>query len=98
MSTDDLIKDIQRWYHAQCDGDWEHDFGITIESLDNPGWRVQIDLTGTMLNGKDFEEITRLEPEIDWLHCKIDGNKFIGAGGPFNLDEILRVFLDWAKS
>lgn len=27
---------LQRWLLAQCDGDWEHGDGITIQSLDNP--------------------------------------------------------------
>ncbi len=32
---------LQRWYSAQCDGDWEHGLGVRIETLDNPGWMVQ---------------------------------------------------------
>ena len=27
---------LQSWYQSQCDGDWEHEFGIRIETLDNP--------------------------------------------------------------
>ncbi|UCH44768.1 MAG: hypothetical protein JSV11_10785 [Nitrospiraceae bacterium] len=37
---------LNRWYINQCNGDWEHQYGIVIETLDNPGWRVKIDLTG----------------------------------------------------
>jgi hypothetical protein len=29
---------LQAWYAEQCDGDWEHQFGVSVETLDNPGW------------------------------------------------------------
>nr|TKK07812.1 hypothetical protein SrhCFBP13529_11555 [Stenotrophomonas rhizophila] len=40
---------LQKWYADQCDGDWEHSFGIRIDTLDNPGWTVSVDLTDTAL-------------------------------------------------
>ena len=33
---------LTAWFARQCDGDWEHDLGIRIETLDNPGWAVDI--------------------------------------------------------
>ena len=48
MST---IKEIEDWYRAQCDDEWEHQFGMKIDPLDNPGWSVEIDLKGTNLEG-----------------------------------------------
>ncbi len=45
---------IQNWYAEQCNGDWEHCYGITIENLDNPGWKVDIPLTDTDLEEKSF--------------------------------------------
>jgi len=35
--NDDLLKWLQDWYAARCYGDWEHEFGINIRTLDNPG-------------------------------------------------------------
>jgi len=32
------LKWLQQWYSEHCDGAWEHGFGITIETIDNPGW------------------------------------------------------------
>ena len=40
-----LIHWIEKWYKGNCNGDWEHSYGITIETLDNPGWDFTIDLT-----------------------------------------------------
>ena len=38
---------ISTWFASQCDGDWEHENQIRIETLDNPGWDIVIDLSGT---------------------------------------------------
>ncbi len=44
----DSVQWLQTWYQAQCDNDWEHQYGVKIDSLDNPGWMVSIDLFGTL--------------------------------------------------
>jgi hypothetical protein len=31
--------------------------------------------------------------ETDWLHTKIEEGRFVGNGGPFNLEQIIREFL-----
>jgi hypothetical protein len=45
------LRSLEDWYASRCDGDWERSFGITIETLDNPGWAVRIDLAETRLAG-----------------------------------------------
>ena len=92
-----MIKEIENWYLSNCNGDWEHQYGVTIESLDNPGWRIFIDLKGTKLEQIDFDEINNTASESEWIVCKVENNKFIGAGGPHKLDEILNIFIDWVK-
>jgi len=42
-----MIEWLQKWYADHCDGDWEHEYGIVIETLDNPGWSIVIDLKNT---------------------------------------------------
>jgi hypothetical protein len=92
----DTLQELQRWYHAQCNGDWEHRYGVEIGALDNPGWRVVIDLVNTDWEDRPFTEVRRLEPEADRIHCRIRESKWEGYGGPFMLEEILRTFLSWA--
>ena len=94
----DVLTELQRWYEAQCDGDWEHQYGVTIETLDNPGWTVSIDLINTDLETKEFREITNLEPERNWIACRVENGKFEGAGGTQMLEEIIKVFLGWVKT
>ncbi|MCZ6874441.1 MAG: immunity 53 family protein [bacterium] len=97
------IKRIQSWYLAQCDGDWEHQFGVQIETLDNPGWLVKINLSCTGLADTDFETVeygvgkNGHPDDAQWLACKVEDNMFKGAGGPEKLDEILGVFCNWAE-
>lgn len=89
----DTIQKFQTWYHNQCDGTWEHQYGVSIDTLDNPGWVVLVDLVGTDMQSVQMEPIIEENTEDDWLHCKIVDGKFVGNGGPLNLDAILRIFL-----
>jgi hypothetical protein len=34
---EDLLEWLMRWYAAHCDGEWEHTYGVVIDTLDNPG-------------------------------------------------------------
>lgn len=47
---------LQAWYATQCDGEWEHEHGVSIETLDNPGWFLKLDLRETSLDGLTFIE------------------------------------------
>lgn len=94
----DTLEWLQKWYLSQCDGDWEHSFGVHIETLDNPGWRFSVDLENTDLEGKSFEEVTINRTEHDWLRCWISESTFEGACGSENLYEVLNVFRQWADS
>jgi hypothetical protein len=90
------------WYGAQCNGEWENRYGVSIQSCDNPGWWVKIDLADTLLETRSFAPVKRgevesLDPQPPWLRCYIEDGVFNGAGDPSTLEEILRVFLDWAE-
>lgn len=94
----DLLERIEAWYASRCDGEWEHRWGVQIETLDNPGWLVRIDLTGTSLADVPFETRENMESEDAWLECGIRDGQWVGAGGPRMLRRILAEFLDWAGS
>lgn len=42
------IRLIDNFYRNCCDGQWEHDYGFTIETCDNPGWLLTFN--DSMLN------------------------------------------------
>lgn len=94
----DILTRLQRWYLEQCNGDWEHTYGITISTVDNPGWLLEVELTDTVLLDKPFApmHIQRENPD-DWVICSVTEQQlFRGAGGPRNLEEIIVIFLTWA--
>jgi hypothetical protein len=98
------IEALQEWYLSQCNEDWEHTYGLDIGTLDNPGWSVSIELTGTDLEHATFPMHSygigaNSQPENqDWIVCKVEKRKFIGRGGPRKLEEIINIFLAWAKA
>ena len=76
----------------------EHAFQINIETLDNPGWLVDIDLEDTNLEDYSFEKIGIERDDNNWIICRIEDKVFRGRGGVKNLEEILTVFSDWVRS
>lgn len=93
MSETDLLTKLCEWYAEQCNGDWEHGMGVLIDTLDNPGWSVKIDLRETASEKHDFETIKFKESESNWLTCSITGSEFKGFGDPSKLPVILEHFL-----
>ena len=92
----DILNWLQEWYKSNCDGDWEHVFGIKIDTLDNPGFTVCINLEGTNLEGKDFKKMAIDNGDDDWLFCWVENVVFNGVGDPNKLGKILEIFRDWA--
>jgi len=98
----DALSRLQTWYAAQCDGNWEHQEGIRIETLDNPGWRVTINLTGTALEGRPFTEVAvgvgaDAHPASPrWMHCWSEDGLWQAATDERQLAHVLELFLDWA--
>lgn len=92
------LVELEGWYAARCDGVWEHDHGVRIDTIDNPGWSLVVDL--------DSEEAMRLghceakfnRAPDNWIACAVSGSRFEGYGGPSNLRDIIGVFLDWVQA
>jgi len=94
----DALGALQDWYEKQTNGDWEHQHGVSIETIDNPGWRLQIDLNETALAMKPFPSVERQSGVADWVRCWIDNSTFHAAGGSRNLTEMIETFLAFANS
>ena len=95
----DHLSRLKNWYADQCDGDWEHSYGINLETLDNPGWWLRIDLIDTEVEHKAFTPIHRgdSDDDLDWIHCKVESGQFHASGGMPNLPEMFETFLSWAS-
>ena len=93
----DVLDWFARWYEAQCDGDWEHGSGPSINTIDNPGWSLKVDLARTSCDGRVLDRVTHnYGHETDWWTCWTEANTFHGAGGPLHLRSLLETFREWA--
>jgi hypothetical protein len=98
MGGTDTLSQFQDWYASQCNGEWEHSFGVSIVTLDNPAWNVRVALTGTTAQGTQiptFRSPNYLEEDTDWVECRLsdDGGEFWGVGDQHKLAFILEYFL-----
>lgn len=81
-----MLSKLSAWYVNQCDGTWEHQFGIMIETTDNPGWWVQADV------GLAYSMIPIEVGEIGkgkWIRISICDGKFSAAGDPGSINDLL---------
>jgi hypothetical protein len=93
---------LMNWYSAQCDGVWEHQCGVNISTLDNPGWIVTIDLRETSLEHRAHppvqHNLDNPENEEFWWSCHVDAQQWHAACGAQDLATVLGIFRDWANS
>jgi hypothetical protein len=92
METKNILQWIQQWFQSQCDGNWEHMMGITISTLDNPGWDIKIELEGTELEGLEMKLILNNIDDDDWYGLKVENNVFEAFGDPSKLEFLLAEF------
>ena len=102
----DTLDWLTHWYLSECDSEWEHGYGVRIETLDNPGWMLKIDLKGTHLEGKVFETIEHGEASDDldewrktgsWWIARLADGSFDAACGPLDLPKVIEIFRSWAE-
>ena len=82
------IERLDDWFNTQCNGDWEHSHGIEIESVDNPGWMVTIDLREThseKLSVEVWNDGYEFETVDEFLH---------GYAEPRKLNDLLNAIAD----
>ena len=88
-----ILTRLQNWYLINCDGEWEHAFGISITTIDNPGWTVRINLTDTCLHELKYERQVD-NGDFDWLFIKVKEKVFEAVGDTSKLTNIFEIFLN----
>lgn len=79
---------IDQWHKSNCNGDWEHSYGVTIETLDNPGWWVKIDLAETP------QENLTAKGKDGTLEWETDKFQLLGYCEPLELEALLTKLAD----
>ena len=84
---------LQLWYHSQCDGDWEHTYGLDISFVDGQGWQVEIDIFDTEMHDVPYDGFGVTEEGNGGTWCRRQDMKFLGSS-PLNngLTTILNEF------
>ncbi|WP_315814785.1 immunity 53 family protein [Paraflavitalea speifideaquila] len=83
---------LQEWYESHCDSEREHEYGITINTIDNPGWYITIDLAFTKLESIELEGGTVENGEDDWYFYKINNKQYKASGDCSKLEFLLLKF------
>lgn len=92
MPDQNTFEWICEWFSSNCNRDWEHDFGLTIETIDNPGWSITIDTAETSTILPDKQWILIEVNELDWYGYKISNGRFEASGDPKKLQLLLNLF------
>jgi hypothetical protein len=74
--------------------------GIKIGTIDNPGWRITINVWGTELQDIPFEEVSHglSEEEEIWWHRKKEKSSFQAACSPTNFNKVITIFNEWVSA
>ncbi len=96
--NEDTLERLCQWYQSQCNGTWEHAYGVRIDTVDNPGWVLTVDLSDTALESKVLTEVTVNNYNDDWHFWKTKDRQFIASGDPTKLPLLVESFLEFSKS
>jgi hypothetical protein len=88
---------LMAWYRSRCDGDWEHQNGIRIGTIDNPGWSLDVDLAETDHAACILPQKLIQRSDDDWVFFEMKESLFRARGGPENLSELIRIFADFIE-
>jgi hypothetical protein len=91
----DAISLLESWYSAQCNSDWEHAYGVKINTLDNPGWSLIIDLRATSAESRSLSRSKIERTDDDWIHYWVENCQFNAYCGAGNLGETIEIFVRW---
>jgi Immunity protein 53 len=86
------IEWLMTWYKSRCDGEWEHQHGIHLGTIDNPGWHLNVSLEGTPKADVVIPRMLVERSDDDWIAVEVKDNVFKAHGGPENLSEMIQIF------
>jgi len=80
---------LQQWYQAYCNENLEYDDRIRLKTIDNPGWRLKVNLEHIELENKNNQRIDIYRSEEDWIMCSVRDTKFFDAA--CSVENLLKV-------
>ena len=90
------LEKLQNWLAEQADAEREHTYGVKIETSDNPGWILRIDLHETFWENIVLPPLSCEKNETDWyfykVEDKVEDKVFTAAGDLSKLDFLIGEF------
>ena len=86
-----MVRDAMQWRMGTL-------IGVKIDTLDNPGWQVQIDLNETRKQDSLLALVKLDRTGTNWIYYWIEKKRFEIVCGPLNLSEALGIFVSWFNS
>ncbi len=93
-----ILEWLCNWFALECDGDWEHENGVSISTVSNPGWSITIDLRDTILEDLEIVVGTIEKSEYDWYFFEVKNKKFRAGGDLTKLTFLLEKFKEIVES
>jgi hypothetical protein len=93
--NDKKINWLQNWFFQNFDEMMKKKDILLIENIDNPSWSFTLKLGSKY---KLFNDLEKERTEIDWCHCFIRDHKYESRGGPLNLNEMLKYFINFIEN
>jgi hypothetical protein len=96
----DQLTWLSQWYAKQCNGEWKHGYGVKIDTMDNPGWMLRINLEETELENRPFqgrqsgevsEQYDPAQVESWWL-CRVEKKQLVAYCGAHDLNAAISIF------
>lgn len=99
IDKNDLLYWIQNNWFCTLDFGWDgmEYHGIKINMNSNKLWKVEIELSGTYLEEKEFNNINIHKNDNDWVNINVSNNIFNGSGDKDKLVFIVAKFKEWAE-
>ncbi|WP_000806817.1 Imm53 family immunity protein [Leptospira interrogans] len=91
-TSETMFSWLIEWRESQCDGDWEHENGIAINTNGDRGWQVRIEANFTELDRVEVAHTLNQKGEDDWYSFSLKDGKFLAEGDSKKLPIILEKF------
>lgn len=92
------LKWLIDWFQSNCDGDWEHENQIKIQTTSNPGWYIEISLIDTLYEDISMSIGTIEFDDDDWYFYNFKAGIFKAAGDLSKLEFLLMKFKETVQS
>ena len=88
----DNIAWFEKWYANETYKNHGKKIEIKIETVENSGWKIYVDLKNTDFRRKDIEKEENYKTKYNWYKAEIKKNEFIGEGDFTKLSFLIRKF------